>query len=191
VFESAKYLILAVLTCLCLTGSTNEYENGSPVSSNGISLGVKIGILPTGGLQQTALVHYRRGRRTSIQPVTRERLIKVGAGKWPAPKTMYFHDYFADYDINVFGTDSTAAFDINAALDSLWKVRFSAHPLKGGKGKGWSQGEYRPTEKQRAYIYNRYGVRGYDQDYFADSSFFKLIKDVMNRDWIEHYKSLR
>lgn len=166
-------------------------KNGSSDGSNRISLAVKIGILPTGGLQQPALVHYRGGRRASIQPVTRERLIKVGAGKWPAPKTKYFHDYFADYAIDVFGTDSTEAFDINAALDSLWKVRFSEYPLKGGKGSGWSQGDYRPTEKQRAYIYNRYGVRGYDQEYFADSSFFKLIKDVMNPGWIEHYKSLR
>lgn len=58
-------------------------------------------------------------------------------------------------------------------MDSLWKIRFVEHPFEAKYGKGWSQGDARPSLKQQEFIYNNYGVRGYDQDYFVDTSFFK------------------
>ena len=155
-----------------------------------VSLGVKVGMLPSGGLHQFALIYYKNGVLASIQPVNKERMVKVGTGKWPIPGTRKFHDFFAEEGMYIFPEDTQEVFNINAAVDSLWKVRFAAHPYSQSVKNGWSQGDYRPSLKQQEYIYNRYGVRGYDQDYFTDSSFFKLLKDVQDPAWIKQYKSM-
>lgn len=147
-------------------------------------------MLPSGGLYQFALVYLKGDRIASIQPVSKERMIKVGAGKWPIPGTHKFHNFFAEQEMYVFPADTQDVFNIEASIDSLWKVRFSAHPFSQGLDEGWSQGDFRPSLKQQKYIYDRYGVRGYDQDYFVDSSFFKLLKDVQDPGWIKTYKSM-
>lgn len=156
-----------------------------------VSLGVKIGMLPTGGLYQFALIYYKNGKKTSIQPITQDRMIKVGTGKWPIPGTRTFHDFFADQQMYVFPEDSQGVFNLQASIDSLWKIRFNEHPYIPNFDHGWSQGDYRPSLKQQAYIYDRYGVRGYDQEYFMDSSFFKLLKDVQDPLWIQAYRTMR
>jgi hypothetical protein len=162
-------------------------QNGAP---DKVSFGVKIGILPTGGLTQYALVYYKKQRIQSIQEVSLNRLVKIGTGEWPIPRSSVFHDYFEEYGMYNDTLADGTIIDYGAAFDSLWKVRFNVHPFDHRQGEGWSLGEIRPSLKQQAYIYDRYGVRGYDQDYFTDSSFFKLLKDVMDPQWIAHYKSL-
>jgi hypothetical protein len=147
-------------------------------------------MLPSGGLQQFALVYYKNGRLLSIQPITKDRMIKVGTGKWPIPGTTKFHNFFAEQEMYVFPSDTQEVFNLEASIDSLWKVRFGAHPFTQGEDEGWSQGDFRPSLKQQKYIFDRYGVRGYDQDYFVDSSFFKLLKDVQDPAWIKEYRSM-
>lgn len=155
-----------------------------------ISFGVKIGLLPTGELTQFGVVYYQNNRLLSIQSVSLSQLINIGTGKWPIPRTNVFHNYFEENNIRNDTLEDGTIIDYTAAFDSLWKIRFSVHPYKQQLGKGWSQGDVRPSLKQQAYIYNRYGVRGYDQDYFTDTSFYKLLKDVVDADWIEEYKSM-
>ena len=158
--------------------------------TNDVKFGVKIGILPTGGITQYALFFYKNNRLMGKQPISKEELVKIGTGKWPIPRTTKFHDFFKENDFYEDTLENGEIIDYGAAFDSLWKVRFQYHPMKQGKEEGWSNGDYKPSLKQQKYIYDRYGVRGYDQDYFSDTSFFKLLKDVMNPEWIKHYKSL-
>lgn len=158
-----------------------------------LTFGVKIGIMPTGKITQYAFFMYRNGRFSGLNPVELNQLIKVGTGEWPVPGTNKFHDYFDEqgiYDIGVTMNNGDSI-DFNAAFDSLWKIRYVMHPFDASKGNGWSQGDARPSSKQQEYIYNTYGVRGYDQEYFTDTSFFKLLRDVLDTDWIKNYKSLR
>lgn len=167
-------------------------QSESTVRHN-VSFGVKIGTMPTGHLIQLAVFHYRGGKAASIQPITKTEFFKIGSGKWPVPKTSVAHDFFEEQGLNeLYKYDSLAdpPIDINAALDSLWKIRFQEHPFKSTFGQGWSNGRFRPSKKQQAYIYETYGVRGYDQDYFSDTAFFQLMRDVVNPQWIAHYKSL-
>ena len=178
-------LILGCIIFLFCGYTLSPLHNG--VSHN-VSFGVKIGILPTGGLTQFAVFYYKNGRQQGFQPISLDELIKIATGKWPVPRTSKFHDFFAEqgiYDKN------DNEINYRAAFDSLWKIRFPVHPYDSKKGEGWSQGDARPSLKQQAYIYNTYGVRGYDQDYFTDSSFYKLLRDVVDPEWIKHYKSLK
>lgn len=158
-----------------------------------LTFGVKIGIMPTGKITQYAFFMYRNGRFSGLNPVELNQLIKVGTGEWPVPGTNKFHDYFDEQGIYNIGitTNNGDSIDFKAAFDSLWKIRYVMHPFDASKGNGWSQGDARPSLKQQGYIYNTYGVRGYDQEYFTDTSFFKLLRDVLDPDWIENYKSLR
>jgi hypothetical protein len=183
------YFILILGTFVLFTST----EKQSSVRHN-VTFGVKIGIMPTGSLVQLAIFHYRGGKAASVQPISKTEFFKIGSGQWPLPKSRAAHDFFEEQGLNdLHKYDSLAEppIDINAALDSLWKIRYQEHPFKAKLGKGWSNGRFRPSNKQQAYIYNTYGVRGYDQDYFSDTAFFQLMRDVVNPEWITNYKSLR
>jgi hypothetical protein len=158
---------------------------------NRVSFGVKIGLLPTGGLTQYSLFYFKDNRLVGNQPIALNHLIKIGTGEWPMPRSNIFNNIFKNNGVKNDTLSDGTVIDYTAAFDSLWKIRFEAHPFQHDLGNGWSQGEIKPSFKQQAYIYNRYGVRGYDQDYFVDSSFFKLLRDVVDPTWINHYKSLR
>ncbi|MDX1651333.1 MAG: hypothetical protein R3277_02500 [Brumimicrobium sp.] len=182
------YLILSVLL---FSGSSGYKISAERELNKEVKFGVKIGILPTGKLTQFAVFYYKNNRFAGTRNLTEDELIKMGTGKWPIPGTNNFHNFFEENGFVPDTTESGEIIDYYAAFDSLWKVRFSEHPIRQGKDKGWSQGDYRPSLKQQAYIFHRYGVRGYDQDYFSDTSFYKLLKDVTDPVWIEHYKSMK
>lgn len=175
---------------LILTLGNSSHQNLIEPNANRVSFAVKIGILPTGDLTQYALAHYRNNILVSLQDISRDQLLKIGTGEWPIPRTYIFKNFFDEYGLKNDTLPDGSIREFSAALDSLWKIRFEAHPFNHQLGSGWSQGEIRPSLKQQAYIYERYGVRGYDQDYFVDSSFFKLWKDVLDEAWITTYRSL-
>lgn len=182
---------LFILILLIIYSGASEHDNVYLTPEKQISFGVKIGILPTGKLTEYAVFFYRDNRFIGKHSISKEELVKIGTGKWPIPKTNKFHDFFKENGFYSDTLNNGEIIDYGAAFDSLWKVRFTEHPFNQGLSSGWSQGDFRPSNKQQAYIYHRYGVRGYDQDYFSDTSFFKLLKDVMDSEWIKHYKSLR
>lgn len=182
-----SFLVLLLAIGLSLTNEPIQPKGSAP---DKVSFGVKIGIAPTGGLTHYALMFYKDQRLQSIQEVSLERLINIGTGKWPIPRTTVFHDFFEEFGMYNDTLEDGTVLDYGDAFDSLWKVRFNVHPFDHRLGKGWSLGEIRPSLKQQAYIYDRYGVRGYDQEFFADTSFFKLLKDVLDPNWINEYKTL-
>ena len=187
-----RSLFYSVLILLLAVGVSFTKE---PIPAKGsapdkVSFGVKIGIMPTGGLTQYALMFYKENKIQSIQEVSLERLVKIGTGEWPIPRTTVFYDFFEEFGMYNDTLEDGTFIDYSDAFDSLWKVRFKVHPFDHRLGKGWSLGEIRPSLKQQGYIYDRYGVRGYDQDFFADTSFFKLLKDVLDPKWIEEYKTM-
>jgi len=167
---------------------------GSKSRAHNVSMGVKIGILPTGGITQFALIHYRQEQLANIQPVNMVQLLKFGTGEWPIPGTNQRYNYFKENNLSHIITpegDFKERPDFTAAFDSLWKIRFDYHPFDPKKGKGWSNGRIKPSLSQQEFIFHTYGVRGYDQDYFVDTSFFKLLRDVLDTAWINNYKSLK
>lgn len=187
--NKSKYYILLLFTILLFGGFYTPYNT---VRHN-VTFGVKIGILPTGDLTQYAIVHYRNGRKTNIQPVSLKEMLNVATGKWPVPGTNKFYDFFDEqgiYDLAKKDSINKEPIDYNAAFDSLWKIRYPEHPFKNIKDKGWSNGNARPSLDQQKFIFDTYGVRGYEQDYFTDTSFFKLLRDVLDPEWIANYKSL-
>lgn len=182
------FLCIALFLSLSAANRPKMEQSGLPMS---VSFGVKIGLFPTGKLTQYALVYYRNNKIVAIYPTSLTRLINIGMGNWPLPNSSVFHNYFKINDIKNDTLANGTVRNFQAAFDSLWKVQFSVYPYNHQVGEGWSRGDTKPSLKQQAYLYDRYGVRGYDQEYYCDTSFFRLIKDVTDPSWIAHYKSLQ
>lgn len=182
------YIIILLFLIIGISFTKQMNPSSEPYR---VSLGVKIGTLPNNELNQYAVLFYRNQKIESVQGITLNQLIKIATGEWPIPRSTVFYDYFKENGVcNDTLADGTIE-DYTDAFDSLWKIRFNVHPFQYKLGNGWSQGEFKPTLKQQAYIYNEYGVRNFDLDYFADTSFFKLLKDVLDPQWIANYKSLQ
>ncbi len=183
------FILLCVSTVL-LSGISSE----KVTSSYRIGFGVKIGILPTGGITQYAIIHYRQEKLTQIQPIDLPTLLKVATGKYPIPRTNIFTDFFKYHEVSHTRLpDSTFIPKENymVAFDSIWKIRFDIHPFDARQGEGWSIGRHRPSLRQQEYLFHTYGARAYDQDYICDTSFYKLLRDVVDTAWITQYKALR
>ena len=185
-----------ILVTLILTTILGVSFKASNPNTNAyrIGFGVKVGILPTGGITQYAIIHYRNGLLTNIQPTDLPTLIKIATGKFPIPRTNKFENFFKENQVShkLVLTDSSYVPNENylKAFDSIWKIRFDAHPFDSRQGNGWSVGRHRPSLKQQEYLFYTYGSRAYDQDYICDTSFYKLLRDVIDPAWIEYYKSL-
>lgn len=185
-----RAIYIMILFFLLVGMSSTKQLDSTSSEPYRVSFGVKVCLSPTGELTQYALLFYRNHQIQSVQGIQLNRLVHIAEGDWPIPKSTVFHDFFKENGIHNDTLSDGTIVDYQAAFDSLWKIRFNVHPYKHELGNGWSQGEFKPTLKQQAYIYNEYGVRNFELNYFADTSFFKLLKDVVNPEWIANYKSL-
>ena len=57
-------------------------------------------------------------------------------------------------------------------------------------GASWSDGLYRPSDKQSLYLLQRYGVHSFETNYFLDEKFWLLLHDIQDTAWVSMYKSL-
>lgn len=119
--------------------------------------------------------------------------IKIVSGEWPS---VYNPDRLNYFEVN--GLDCGVVFDSTVwksvnycnPLDSLWKIRFGTYPFKHNTEMGWSNKYHKPSPEQEKYLYDRYGVTSVDTDFFLDTNFWRLLKDVRDTSWITNYRSL-
>lgn len=76
-------------------------------------------------------------------------------------------------------------------VDSLWKLRFSDFPFINSNEKGWSSELNRPSARQAEFLRTNYKVDNVDLNYFLDSNFWNILKDVQDINWINSYKALQ
>lgn len=123
----------------------------------------------------------------------RDSFIKVVSGEWPSIYNPERINYFEENNVACgVAFDSTYWKDMTycVPMDSLWKIRFGTYPFKFSSEIGWSNKYHKPSPKQEKYIYDRYGVRDVDAEFFLDTSFWRLLQDVSDTAWIKNYKSL-
>jgi len=183
-----KWLFVAVW----VVGTSVTFPPGNEAR---VVFGVRIAMTSNSGM--TSFVAFRYGSDGSLREkrsFNRDEFIKVLAGFWPSPYNPKRINYFEQE--NIFGgvyVNDTVLEKIPycPVLDSLWKIRFSDYPFRGGSETGWSGGLYKPTLLQQKYISDRYGVKHIDQDYFVDTSFWKLLRDVSDSAWVANYRYLQ
>jgi hypothetical protein len=131
---------------------------------------------------------------TNKRIVSQDEFIKIASGYWPSiynPKRInYFEErtLACGVDVDSFSRKTST---YCPSFDSLWKIRFSTYPYQGSSEEGWSNKLHKPAPPQEIYLYNNYGIKQIDADFFLDTNFWKLLNDVVDPVWINNYKSLR
>lgn len=181
-----KYLVPLILCWLLF--SSVHYEP----SSRGV-FGVKVSIGANSELTTFACFVDNGRVLTNKRVVDKDTFIKIASGFWPSPYNPARRNLFEEnkLDCSVF-TDSITLekFTSCVPLDSLWKIRFATYPFRGNSERGWSNKLHKPSSRQEIYLYNRYGVSQIDGQFFLDTSFWLLLRDVRDTSWIKNYKSL-
>ena len=130
---------------------------------------------------------------THMKVLTKDEFIKFASGYWPSIYNPERRDYFKEHQLDC-GVVKHPEFHQNISvcvpLDSLWKIRYSMYPFTNNNDKGWSEGVYRPSDKQSMYLLQRYGVHSFETNYFLDEKFWLLLHDIQDTAWVSMYKSL-
>lgn len=181
-------LRFGILLCWLLTSSVIFSPYAKPV------FGVMVSIGPNS--QVVSFVCYLDNGRvlTKKRIVDGETFVKIVSGYWPSIYNPKRIDYFKENNIDcALLTDSITreTFVGCVPMDSLWKIRFSTYPFKHNVERGWSNKYHKPSPGQEQYLYQRYGVKHIDGDYFLDTSFWLLMNDVMDTNWIDNYRAIQ
>ena len=130
---------------------------------------------------------------TSKRIVDRETFIKIASGYWPTKYNPKKINYFEENGIDCglfYDSSEMKTIPSCVPLDSLWKIRFATYPFRGNGELGWSNKYHKPAPRQEIYLHERYGINHIDGDFFLDTSFWMLLNDVMDPQWIENYKAI-
>ncbi len=179
---------LALVFCWFISGSMIL------VTQPHSAFGVKISYQSTGAIV-SFIAYIDNGRtHTHVKQITETEFIKIASGHWPSIYNPTRRNYFEEYKYNcgvLKDSFTLKEYTYCLPLDSLWKIHFEKHPVDITKGNGWSNKQFNPSLKQELYLYNRYGVKHIDADYFLDTNMWKLLGDVQDPAWIANYKSLK
>jgi hypothetical protein len=150
--------------------------------------------MQTNSQMYTLYVFTDNGRILSNKKyLTKDDFVKFASGKWPSIYNPQRKNMLQENNI-LCGLikDSITKKDVVycSPLDSLWKLRYSDYPYNTGKERGWSSELYKPSSKQALFLRDNYGVKDIDFEFFIDTSFWKILRDVQNPDWIKMYRSL-
>lgn len=186
-------LKLFILSIACILNLSSARNYSSDITEHYFALGIIAN--PTGNdpLISFAIVTMKDGKMVASQPITKNTFIRMACGDWPSKANPGQEDLFLKHDILSCGrfvdTMSNTKIYLCDALDSLWKVRFKEHPYVFDDS-GWSRGRLHPNKKQIEFLYKEYEVARINLDFFIGNFMWKLLKDVQDPKWIEHYKSL-
>jgi len=158
-----------------------------------IIFGVKIGLLHNSSLTSFVAFSVKNDIIMGSQVLSEKELLHIGCGKWPILGSNQFVNFFKNENLDIYPVINQNTFKEELycnAFDSLWKIRFKEHPFSKYPKQGWSNGKFKPSPKQLEYISNTYGVQNFEHDYFLDTSFFKIMRDVQDSTWIVNYRKL-
>ena len=187
-FYSRTYVVFLAII-IWVTSSSILYE---PNEAKGF-FGVRISFQANGELLSFIAYQQKGSQILNKRYLDKELFIRYASGVWPNIYNPKRINYFESYSLacgcikDSFSRKETLFCD---PLDSLWKLRFASYPFQGNMEDGWSQELYRPSNNQLKFLKHEYGINSIDGEYFRDTSFWKLLKDVQNENWIYAYRSL-
>ena len=182
------FLRLAILAIWGICVSVNP----TSVEPRGV-FGVRVSIGANSDIT-TYVCYINTGRTLTHKKICDENtFIKIVSGFWPS---IYNPDRLNYFELNNIGCDvfedsvTMQKIPVCDPFDSLWKIRFSVYPFRTRDEIGWSNKYHKPSPMQEIYLSERYGIKQIDGDFFLDTNFWRILKDVTDSDWIANYKSL-
>jgi len=183
--------LLLILLCCVLGGST------MPEPTDRVVFGVRISVGANSQIVSYVAMRYSPdGVLREKRNYTHDEFIRVVSGDWPSsynPKKQNLFELNGVQGGVIYNDTFKKSYPYCPAFDSLWKIRYSDYPFKGGErsGTGWSLGIYSPSLKQQKYIADHYHIKYLDTDFIIDTNFWQLLKDVQDSAWISSYKNLK
>lgn len=168
----------------------------SPPSGGGsrVVFGVRVSMGHNSQMTSFIALRYSTDGLLKEQKIfAKDEFIKVLSGFWPSPFNPQRINYFEREKVfgGVYVNDTLLEkIPYCPAFDSLWKIRYSIYPFRGVNEEGWSNGMYKPSPSQERYLIERYNIKHLDQDYFLDTNFWNLLRDVSDSAWIVNYHAL-
>lgn len=183
-------ILIKILLILSLALTSSFMLVGPPHGA----FGVKVSYQSTGAI--TSFIAYiDNGRaQTHLKYLSKNEFIKIASGHWPSIYNPTRKDYFEEKKLlcgMVKDSFTLKDYAYCIPIDSLWKIHFERHPIDITLGDGWSNKQFNPSLSQELFLYQNYGIKKIDGDYFKDSNVWKILSDVTDYKWIEHYKTLK
>ena len=140
-----------------------------------------------------AIVTTRNGQIVGTQAMREEQFMYQAMGHWPSPLNPNRENLFEKNGVDSCWLyedeyEKIAGYDC-VPFHRLWKIRFYEHPYKYDS-KGWSHGQYKPSNKQMEFLQREYGIKNIQTEYIYGDSLYKLLRDVMSQSWINSYKNI-
>ncbi len=185
-----RWPIVALLVIWGITTSIIPATSPEPRPIFGVRVSIGANSMLT-----TYVCYIHTGRTLTHKKICdKNTFIKILSGHWPSIYNPQRENLFEKHGLpcDVF-KDSISYQDVPSCVpfDSLWKIRFSVYPFRNRNELGWSNKYHKPSPKQEVYLGERYGISHIDGDFFLDSSFWLLLNDVTDPNWIANYKSLK
>ncbi len=128
------------------------------------------------------MVHYGIARvftdgEVEITYLTRRNFLLQITGQQISDANPDKKDFFEEHKINYL------------IMNNLWMLRYSEYPYRSQDYEfGWAKKTYGPSEAQINFL-KKYGFKHIDSFIYGDNA-FRLLKDMMNLEWVNNYKSL-
>jgi hypothetical protein len=182
------YLRMLLVICWLICSSVVQAPNLKPV------FGVLVRF-QTGTTMYCLVAFLDDGRALTYKKIlTKDDFVKIASGYWPSIYNPTRENFFRKNKLFCgMYNDSIHIKDLPICmpLDSLWKIRFSDYPFINSSEKGWSNGLNRPSIRQAEYLRTNYKVDDVDLNYFLDTNFWHILRDIQDTTWIANYKSLK
>lgn len=155
--------------------------------------GVAIGLQSTG--QLVTFISYLKTdlgikyKRTLLE----DEFVNYASGYWPSIYNPQKENLFERESLAcgvIFDSSTWKEYPYCSPVDSLWKIRYNGNPFQQNTAEGWSNGAYRPSQKQEQYLYSEFGVKNIDRGFFVDTSLWKLLRNCNDPNWIQYYRNL-
>lgn len=180
-------LILLLLFAI-VTSSVRFQNMPRPV------FGVKVGLQPTGDMLLFFVSLYNGHSYSQVRYMNRTEFFNLIAGRTKSPYNMSRKNLFLDFDVDcrfIYSEDSISQYPQCFPMDSLWKLKYSVHPVINAAGEGWAGETESPSILQAKYLFEEYGLKNIQTEFFTDTAFYKILRDVNNPEWIARYKTLK
>lgn len=177
--------LVTVVFVLCTSTAPQQQQSRS-------FFALSLNTSPMSNEMTFAIVTILPDGRKNYRHINPQQFLHIASGTWKDIVNPTRENLFQKH--GVFGglfVDSLSGEKVYAcpAFDSLWKIRYNHNPYFF-KSLGWANEKFKPSSTQQLYLYEHYGVGNVNTDFFEDTSFWKILRDVTNDEWITNYKSL-
>src|SRR3989338_8753578 len=136
-----------------------------PAEEGRVVFGVRISMTHSSQMTSFIAIRYNsEGVLREKRIFSREEFIKVLSGFWPSPFNPKRINYFEQE--NVLG----GVYVNDTFLEKI---------------------PYCPVLAQEKYLIDRYHIKHLDQDYFIDTNFWVLLRDISDSTWRANYRALK